>query len=312
MKIVIAGGTGFIGRALVDHYLAQNNDLMIIGRNKEKIATLFGDKVKALSWDDLNREGGKLLDGADLIINLSGANIGEKRWNKQRKQNILLSRIKSTETLARICAKLSRPPTLFNASAVGVYGLQEDTNNNPLTILDENTPINFNSAPDFLAHVGRQWELATHIASRANVRVVNLRFGIVLGKGGVLAKLKPLYLLGLGGQIGSGKQFISWIALTDLVRIIDFIYEHPEITGPVNCVAPECITQKEFAKKYAKALNRPAWGFMPAFVVNSLFGQMGEELLLKGQCITPTLLINNHFNFLSPTLDVALRDIFNP
>lgn len=183
MKIVIAGGTGFIGQALVKHYLAANHQCVVIGRSRDKIKKIFSDTVIAVQREQLQDQGLEEIKSSGLVINLAGENIGEKRWSQQRKQQLLDSRLVPTKRIAELCASLGKnSPPLFNASAIGVYGLQRSVATGLPTALDEQTPLDFNHAPDFLAKIARAWEMATQPAKEAGVRVVNLRFGVVLEK----------------------------------------------------------------------------------------------------------------------------------
>lgn len=313
MEILIAGGTGFIGRALVQHFNAKQARCIIISQSTDTVKKIFGEHAAAVQWED-EKALVSAIKSANVVFNLAGANIGDKRWTQERKEEILLSRINSTRILAELCASLQKnSPPLFNASAIGIYGLQQSEPQGLPPALDENTPLDFSaSAPDFLAEVGRQWEMATSFAKEAGVRVVNMRFAPVLGKtGGILEKLKKPFLFGLGGKIGDGRQPFSWIALPDLIQAIEFLFARPYIAGPVNFVAPECVVQEQFAKELAQVLHRPSFAKLPAAVVKIIFGQMGEELLLRGQHVIPTRLLKEGFVFKYPALKQALSDLFS-
>lgn len=310
MKIIIAGGTGFIGQALVAHFLEKNFQCVVIGRDKEKIHKIFANKVIPLTWEELD-ENNLLhqIKTSNAIINLAGANISAKRWSESFKQEILQSRLQTTNKLAEICASLGKnSPVLFNASAVSVYGPQTPVPNGLPPPLDEHEPIDFSAAPNFLAKVAREWELATQTAKTAGVRVVNMRFGIVLAShGGILGKLKMPFYLFLGGTMGSGEQPISWIALPDLINALDFLLKEETLSGPINFVAPECVTQKEFAQTLGEVLNRPAITPTPESLIKLILGkEMAEQLLLEGQHAVPRVLQENTFEFKYPTLKAAL------
>lgn len=198
MKIVIAGGTGFIGQALVKHYHTVHAQCVIIGRSRDKIKRIFSDSVIAIQHEQLNDQGLQAIKTADLVINLAGENISEKRWTPLRKQQLLDSRLVPTQRIAALCATLGKnSPPLFNASAIGIYGLQSTLSTGLPPALDEQTVLDFNNSPDFPAKIARAWEMATQSAKNAGVRVVNMRFGVVLGKnGGALKQLKlPFYFL---------------------------------------------------------------------------------------------------------------------
>jgi len=307
MRILIAGGTGFVGSHLVQHFLKKSESVTVLGRSTKKIADQFPDKITPLEWNKLTLED---ISSFDLIINLAGTNIGEGRWSKKRKASILQSRIEATEILSNFCKQLGEEsPALFNASAIGVYGLQETSNALPKA-MDETLTIDFNTSSDFLSKVGRAWELATKPATDAGARVVNMRFGVVIDwSGGVLKKMAAPFYFGMGGKVGSGNQAFSWIALSDLIRAIDFLIEHQEIKGPVNFVSPECIQQKVLAKAIAKALHRPCFFTAPAFMLKLAFGEMAEELLLKGQHVYPKRLLDAGFVFERVSVDKGLVSI---
>lgn len=313
MKRIIAGGTGFIGQQLVKRWLRENHEIAIIGRSHAKINKIFKDQVQAITWPELMSNSAAILDNTEVIINLTGANIGAQPWTTKRKQEIISSRTESTTQLAEICASLGElSPPLFNASAVGVYGLQTSVANDLPSPLDETTPIDYQQAPDFLAEVGHAWELAAMPAKNAGVRVVWMRFGVVLDQhGGVLPRLSLPVKLFLGGPIGSGQQAFSWITLIDLLRAIDFLLQHPTISGPINLVAPHCVTQKQLVKALGKALHRPSFIPTPAFILKLIFGQMAEELLLSGQNVFPKRLLELGFDFQYPDINTALGKIFN-
>lgn len=309
MKIIIAGGTGFIGQALVKHFLEKKSHVVVIGRTKEKIVKLFDQKITPLIWEELDSDDLHHIKTSDFIINLAGANISEKRWNEAFKNELLNSRLKTTKNLTEICALLgNNSPPLFNASAVSVYGAQHETKEGLPAPIDERETIDFNSAPTFLARIAREWEKTTFVAKDTGARVINMRFGLVLDpSGGFLAKLKMAFSMFLGGPLGTGQQPLSWIALPDLIKAIDFLIVHNKVSGPVNFVAPECVTQKEFAKILGEVLHRPAITPMPESILKMMWGkEMAEELLLQGQNVKPYVLEKNNFQFTYPTLKEAL------
>lgn len=308
MRRIIAGGTGFIGQTLVKRWLNAGHEVSVIGRDKVKTTTLFKQHVQALDWQELTSEH---LRHAEIIVNLTGAGIADKRWTLQYKQEILQSRITATQKLATLCAELATDaPMLFSASAIGVYGLQEQLANGLPPAYTEDTPINFSTAPDFLAQVARAWENALLPAQQAQVPVTILRFAVVLDKrGGALAKMLPAFKLGLGGKLGDGKQPFSWISLYDLCEAIDFLLQQ-KITGVVNLVAPECVTQTAFAKTLASTLHRPCIIQTPAWLLKLLLGaEFAENLLLRGQHVKPEKLSAFNFTFTHPTLAQALKKI---
>jgi hypothetical protein len=310
MKIIITGATGFIGQALVKRMLAAGHQLIIVGRTIDKIKQIFGATVQAITWDTLTVD---IIAGTNAIINLAGAGIGEQRWSAKRRQEILLSRTQTTQQLAQLCAQLgARAPLLLNASAVGVYGLQPTLPQQLPPALDENTVINFQQAPDFLAKVARAWEAAAKPAEATGTRVVYLRFGAVFAEhGGALPRMAFPFKLGLGGPIGSGKQPFSWVTLKDVINAIEFLLARADVKGPVNIVAPHGVTQKQLATALGKALHRPALMPTPAFLLKLIFGEMAQELLLNGQHVMPKRLLELGFKFQYPTIEAAFADIYN-
>lgn len=308
MKIIIAGGTGFVGRYLIAALLAEKNDVWVLSRDAKKVLNLFQNTVHILQWDHLQSLNA---NDFDAVINLAGQNIGECRWTAAVKKNIKDSRVTATRLLSEWCAKANNPPHLYNASAIGVYGAQPIGVAIP-TRLTEATEINFDSSTDFLSEVGRSWERALSSAIEADVPVTVMRFAPVLKRDeGMLKKLQPIFNIGLGGTLGSGMQACSWVHVDDLVNAIKFLLNHPQIVGPVNISAPECVAQKVFAENLAQVMHRPALLPTPAWVLRLRFGQMAEELLLSGQNMYPEKLLANGFSFLYPTLAAALRHDWN-
>lgn len=309
MDILIAGGTGFIGQALVKHYLAQSARVTVLGRSKSKIKHYFPKHVASLDWDAFNRAGLGICQQQDVIINLCGETIGAKRWTDKRKQAIISSRVQTSQAIAKVCAQLgTQSPRWLNASAVGIYGLQSHLEHaHAFTEFDSLTT----ESSDFLSKVAHLWEASTLEAEAAGVNVVKLRFGVVLAKhGGALTQIARPFKFGLGGTIGTGKQPFAWITLTDLIRAFDFIVYRPEISGIINLVAPGCIQQAEFAQALAAALHRPNLFHTPGWLLTLLFGQMAKELLLYGQHAKPKRLLELGFKFQYPDIHTALRAIF--
>lgn len=309
MNRIILGGTGLIGSQLVRHWLMQGHTVTVIGRSSKKIQKIFKNRVNALEFDSLQPD---MLRQAEVVVNLAGAGIADGRWSEERKQAILHSRIHTTQKIVeRLMLLGQEAPPLFNASAIGVYGLQPQVTNGLPLKLDENTPINWDAAPpDFLSQVGREWEKATHPAKQKGVRVVNLRFGVVLAKeGGALPKIVQPFYFFLGGKIGTGQQPFSWIAIDDVIRSIDFLLEKQHISGSVNIVAPGCVSQYDLAKAIGKVLHKPSVMSTPAFVLKCIFGEMARELLLEGQHVYPKILLDSSFVFSFPDIESALRRV---
>ena len=307
MKIIIAGATGFVGKPLVDGWIKQGIDVVVIGRSKDKINEIFHSKVHAVTWDEFN--GGKLdPENTECIVNLAGAGIADKRWTTKRKKEILDSRVSATNKIVEYCLQHEVP--LLNASAIGIYSQQVISKNGLPPALDEDSPIPVD-AKDFLSYVCRPWEYVTEPLKKCGVRTVNLRIGVILGKnGGALKKMAiPFYLLA-GGPIGSGYQAVPWISLDDICRSINFLIKNKNIEGPVNLVAPNCVNQRNLAKALGKVLKRPSFIPTPGFILKLALGQMAEELLLNGQHVYPKRLIEQGFKFKHETIDDALIDIY--
>lgn len=300
MKICIAGATGLIGQALVEHYAAEQ-EVLIISRNPQQAKEFFPNQT-CIPWERTQLL--KTLSSTDVIINLAGENIGAQRWTKNTQHRIINSRVNTTQLICELCQHLppEQRPRLLNASAIGIYGLQHNLMLQNTIIYSEASPPP-TSPTDFLAQVGQAWEAPLNEAH--GLSIVKLRFGVVLSpQGGMLSKLYLPFKLGFGGPIGSGLQPLSWIALEDAVRAIAFIVEQPELNGPINVVAPEILQQRMFARKFAKRLRRPSFMCLPTFMVKLMFGQMGNELLLSGQKVISERLSEFVFNY--PTLDSAL------
>jgi len=309
MKRIIAGGTGFIGKALAKRWLTQGHEVVIIGRSLNKIQKIFGTQVTAVSWDQFKENGVHFLKDAEVIVNLAGANIAAKRWSEPYKQEIINSRVDATKTIADFCAELGKEsPVLFNANGVGIYGIQEKQKDGLPEAINETKAIDETALDSFLQQVGWEWEQATTDATAKGVRVVLMRFGMVLGKsGGALSKMLIPFKLGLGGTIGTGTQPLSWIDLNDLCAAIDFLIPKKEVEGPVDFVSPNCVTQKQFAKALAHSLHRPCILPMPNFALKLLAGdEMATELLLEGQHVVPSRLLELSFPFEHPDIESAL------
>lgn len=301
MQILIAGGSGFIGQHLVKHWSSEHT-IAIIGRDKSKLQQLFSKQVTSYCWDELERINAQELD---IVINLCGYNIGEKRWSDAVKKQIIDSRVKTTETLINWLAKSNAKPHFYCANAIGLYGLQDDPATPPKT---EDSPIESDNPPDFLTKVAVLWKQAAEKAHKHDIPLTITCFGVVLAKGeGMLKKLVTPFYLGLGSIIGSGKQNISWIHIDDVVKSYDYLVQHPEITNIINLCSPNPVSQKVFAKSLAKAVNRPLFLKTPEFLIKAMLGEMGECLILKGQSVIPKRLLSLDFEFSHPTIDLALQ-----
>src|SRR5215212_3672624 len=294
MIIAITGSSGLVGTALVHAIEADGHIVRPIVRRRLRPGS---DEIR---WDpDNNTIDAAELVNIDAVVHLAGENIAAHRWTKSFKRKILNSRVGGTKLLCKTLAGLaSKPTVLVGASAVGYYGNRGDE------LLDESAT----SGRGFLAEVCQQWEAATVPARDADIRVVNLRIGFVLSKeGGGLAKMLTPFRLGLGGVIGRGNQYMSWIALDDLIRAIQFTLSAAALVGPVNAVAPGPVTNREFTKTLGRVLHRPTIFPMPGFAAKLAFGEMADEMLLGGARVEPRALNNARFEFHYPQLDGALR-----
>jgi uncharacterized protein (TIGR01777 family) len=287
MNVVVAGGSGFIGTPLVRALLARGADVAVLSRDPARVRDGRG-----VGWAAV----GEAVREADAIVNLAGENVGGGRWTAARKQRILQSRLDATRKLVEaLRAAPERARTFVNASAVGFYGLHGEE------ALDESAP----SGSGFLAEVTRQWEAAAREGD-AFARLVILRFGVVLGEGGALAKMALPFRLGVGGRVGSGRQWLSWIDRDDVVRMILWALDNEAVRGVYNATSPEPVTNAEFTRALGRALHRPALLPAPAFALRLLFGQMADEMLLEGQRVLPARAAREGFVFEYPNLDRAL------
>jgi uncharacterized protein (TIGR01777 family) len=292
VKIAISGSRGFIGSAVAKALGSAGHDVIPIVRAGSAV-----DGAIAWSAEAANVDTAKL-DGLDAVIHLAGESI-QGRWTPGKKARIRESRFKGTRLLAEALAHSAKPPGVFVcASAIGYYGNRGDQ-----ILREESGP-----GEGFLADVVREWEAATEPAAKKGIRVVNARTGIVLGsEGGALAQMLLPFKMGVGGRIGSGQQYMSWIALDDEVGAIQHALTSDRLRGPVNLVAPNPARNAEFTKVLGKVLSRPTIFPLPAFAVKLAFGQMGEELLLWSQRVEPERLASSGYKFRYPDLEGALR-----
>jgi uncharacterized protein (TIGR01777 family) len=293
MNILVTGSTGLVGSAVVSFLTTGGHRVLRLVRGSVR-------GPEEVGWDPhTGTIDSAKLEGLDGVVHLAGENIATGRWNGAKKARIRDSRVNGTRLLSETLAKLERKPrVLVSASAIGFYGDRGDE------VLTEN------SAPGsgFLSEVCRQWEAATQPAKDAGIRVVHLRIGVVLTpRGGALAKMLTPFKLCAGGIVGNGKQFWSWIALDDVVGAVHHTLTQEELSGPVNAVAPDALTNRDFTKILGKVLRRPTIAPLPAFVVKLLLGEMGQELLLASTRVVPLRLQQTGYQFRCPTLEVALR-----
>ncbi len=289
MRIGVTGATGLIGRQLLPALRAAGHDVVCIGRGRDT----------DVRWDPAaGAIDTAACAGIDAFVHLAGANVGE-RWTAVHRREIRNSRVNGTALIARTAASLSPPPrALVCASAVGIYGDAGDA------VLDESGA----TGHDFLADVGKAWEASADAARAAGIRTVHLRFGVVLDRhGGALAKMMPAFRLGAGGRLGSGRQWMSWIAMEDVLGIVRFALEHAVLDGAVNAVAPVPVTNAEFTAALARVVRRPALFPVPAFALNLMFGEMARGTLLASQRAVPRRLLAAGYVFRHAALEPALR-----
>lgn len=294
MKIAITGSSGLIGSALHSALDESGDKPLRIVRDR----TTVGDDVEF--WDPaIGQINPGILTGVDAVVHLSGLGIGDRRWSSSRKAALRASRVDSGELLSKAIASLERPPQVFiSASATGIYG------NRGNEILDENST----TGGGFLASLTEDWEASYETLREKNVRVVLARFGVVVAReGDFLRKLLPIFRLGFGGTIGSGRQWLSWIHLNDAIRSILFALRTPELTGAYNAVAPNPVTNTVFARALGSALGRPSLLKVPAFAIRLALGQMGMETSLFSTRAVPKRLETLGFEFNYPQLAAALR-----
>jgi uncharacterized protein (TIGR01777 family) len=335
--IGITGAGGLVGTALQDELVKRStaaNNSGVNGKPVRVVRLLRADTAEpnqlndwpstmSLKWNPNGATPEQVIDPSalsemDAIVHLAGENVatglgplgflGLSPWSKEKKAEILNSRVGPTSALARAIAAKSTPTTFLTASGIGAYG--GNFIGNTLAAVDESMDIS--STDGFMADVSRQWEAASKPAENGKNRIVNMRFGVVLSKnGGALGRLYPIFFLGGGGRVGSGDQYLSFISARDIARAILHTLETPSLKGPVNFSAPSPCTNAEFTHALGQAISRPTLLPFPEFAVKLLFGEMGEEMLLGGVRALPTKLLQSGFEFLHPTIDEAVQSAVN-
>ncbi len=301
MKLVIAGGTGFIGSALCRTLAEQGHSLVLLTRSTSP--GIAPPSTTSVVWNsESTGEWERAIDGADGVINLAGEPIAGKRWTEAQKKKLRASRLDATRALVTAIGKIKeKPKFLLNASAVGYYGPHGDE-----VVAEESGP-----GGDFLAGLCKNWEAEAKRAEDHGLRVVRLRTGIVLGKnGGALAKMIPPFKLFIGGPLGSGNQWMPWIHLEDEIGLIRFLIENQSAHGAVNATAPNPVTMREFCRTLGSVLHRPSWAPVPAFALRLLLGEMAD-VLLSGQRAVPAAAERLGYRFRHPTLPEALKNILS-
>ena len=297
MRIVITGATGFVGRTLTHRLLRDRHEIVVLSRSPSRVKTRLGPEVSAFNISR-QEEIDAAMESSDAVINLAGAPIA-KRWTKKHRERLRTSRIDLTRKLVEGISRAQRKPSiLISASAVGFYG---DRNSEELS--EDSAPGN-----GYLSSLCQQWEDAAEQANVHGVRVVRARIGLVLGRGGILEKLSPLARLGLAGRIGSGKQYMPWIHINDLVEMLTYLLDNKTISGAINCTAPTPVQQKLFAAELGKALGKPSQIPAPRFAFKILMGQ-ASQIVLTGQRAIPKAVEAHGFAFQFEDIGEALNDI---
>jgi uncharacterized protein (TIGR01777 family) len=301
MKILITGSTGLVGTALTQDLQRVGHTVCRLVRPGTSTQAIGNSQGFDVNWNPATGELGGVAVGADAVVNLAGASIAEKRWTPQRKQLLRSSRIETTRALVQALAKMSaRPRALISASATGIYGNRGDE-----TLTEASQPGN-----DFLSEIAKEWESEALKAEALGIRLVRARFGVILSKqGGALPQMMRPFQFGVGGKIGTGKQWMSWITLDDVVATLRLALENANITGPLNVVSPQPVTNAEFTKLLAAALHRPALFPAPAFALRLLLGELADALLLSSQRVLPAQLQKLNYAFLHPDLRTALSAV---
>jgi len=294
MHVAVTGASGLVGSTLVPLLIEGGHRVTRVARGETGPDAIVWDPTAA-AWDAAP------LAGIDGLVHLAGENIASRRWNETVKRRIRASRVHGTRILCDALARLPSPPkVLVSASAIGFYGQRDDA------LLDETSE----AGEGFLAELVQQWEAATRPAADVGIRVVQLRFGVILSpRGGALAKMLAPFKLGAGGRVGSGRQWWSWIALEDAAGAIEHALLNGTLAGPVNAVAPNPVTNAEFTKTLGRILRRPTILPMPAFAARLALGEMADALLLASTRVAANRLIDSGYAFRHPTLDEALRHL---
>lgn len=298
MKVAIAGGTGMVGRRLSKLLLEKGHEVIILTRGEQQVK----NNIHYVQWlnDDSTPE--LFMENTDAFVNLAGVSLNEGRWTDEQKQKILSSRIESTDEVIRILQNLmDKPKVLINASAVGIYPVSEKA------VYTEQAP---EKASDFLGSVVVQWEERAMQAQQLGIRTCLTRFGVILEKGeGALPMMVLPYKLGVGGTIGSGRQWLSWIHVEDVARAILFAIENDTLSGPINFTTPNVKRMKQFGQSISHALKRPHWFPVPSIALKIALGEK-SMLVLEGQHVLPEKLLNANFEFKFISVEDAIRDLY--
>ncbi len=302
-NVIITGATGFIGRSISAFFMKKGYEIIALSRNPSKYQEMPNNRLKLVLWDGQSGEGWfRYINDAEVIVNLAGESISSGVWTTDKKKKLLKSRVNSIQAILQAISRASRKPkVLFQASAIGYYGSQGDQR------LDESS----SPGEGFLAQLTKEWESMAMEIERFGVRLVRLRFGVVLGKsGGILSRINFPFRLFLGGHFGNGEQWISWIHISDILKAMDFILLRPELSGVFNLTSPYPVKSKEFFRAVGNSLNRPSWFHIPTTVLKLFMGEMAEEVFLTSQHVSPQKLLDKGFQYDYPKINKALADIY--
>ncbi len=303
MKVVVTGGSGFIGSTLIPMLIVEGHEVVLLTRSPDSVRSRVDQRVKVEEWDGKTPGAwSSHIDGADAVLNFAGESIAGKRWTSAQKKRIIESRVDATNAIVAAIGKASKKPAvLINASAVGFYGPVESGE-----VTEE-----YQRGNTFLSETTDRWEQSARAVQQYGVRLVLLRISVVLGEGGgALEKMLLPFRLFVGGPIGSGQQWFPWVHVDDLVGAVLFAFSNKDVSGPVNVAAPQASTMKEFCAALGKTLHRPSWAPVPRFVLNIALGEM-SEMLLTGQRVVPRALERFGYKFKFPQLAPALADILH-
>lgn len=294
LKVAITGASGLVGREIAAFFKERGDKMLPLVRIPKAEGVFWS--IEPDAWD------AALLEGIDMLVHLAGESIAGGRWTEEKKRRIWESRVRGTTSISRAIADLNRPPRLLvTASAVGYYG-----DRSPEESVDETSA----SGTGFLADVVRAWEGAAEPAKQAGIRVVQLRLGMVLSKqGGALPQMMLPFYVGLGGPIGDGRHMVSWVSVREIPQMVAHVWEHEDLHGPVNAVAPEPVTHRDFSRTLGKVMRRPAWFPVPRWAIKGVWGEMADELLLSGNRVIPKKLLDSGYSFRYPDLEKALANL---
>lgn len=309
-RVFVTGATGFIGKALVRSLGARGDHVVAVSRNRERAVRALGDEVEVVAGDPAySGDWQQAISGCDAVINLAGQSIAGKRWDAHYRQLIHDSRVETTRYVVEAmaaCEEGARPRALVSASGVDYYPFSVDLGAALVADEDDDMDERAPAGDSVMARICRDWEAEARTAEKHGVRVARMRTGIVLGPGGALERMTTPFKFLVGGRIGNGRQWFSWIHLDDAVAAYLWVLDHDEVKGPVNLVAPQPVRNAELARTMGRVLKRPAWVPVPGFALRAAVGEL-SEYLLNGRRVVPAVLLDRGFRFRFPDLESALR-----